>query len=291
MFRRSLRLCFTPNTYAAKHTRPYTTPPIWSPLRVLADGNLEFFREEIFNPSVPATLPRGLFLGIPAVQTWFSTSEVDKSLRLNHEYLVEFGDFNVPLEFTEAVGTTFQRSEAPLKIFLDWAQHATADTPSRLYLAQASFNDLPKSLIDDLPTPEIVKRAGRGDIYDANLWMGVPPTYTPLHRDPNPNLFVQLAGQKIVRLLPPEKGREVFGAVQTALGRSDSATFRGEEMMQGEEKAILEARIWNDELADGGPEISGHEVYLERGDGLFIPKGWWHSIKGVGNGITGSVGE
>jgi hypothetical protein len=33
--------------------------------------------------------------------------------------------------------------------------------------------------------------------------IGHPPTYTPLHRDPNPNIFVQLAGEKVVRLLAP----------------------------------------------------------------------------------------
>ena len=225
------------------------------------------------------------------MQKWFSASEVDSRVRLNHEYLAGFGDFSVPLEYTEVVGTTFQRSEAPFKIFLDWAQHATTDTPSRLYLAQASFNDLPESLVNSLPVPDIVKKAGRGDVYDANLWMGVPPTYTPLHRDPNPNLFVQLAGKKVVRLLSPENGREVFATVQTALGRSASATFRGDEMMHGGEKAMLEAQIWNDEPADGGMETSGYEACLERGDGIFIPKGWWHSIKGVGNGINGSVSE
>ena len=289
MLRRSLGLRSTLHT--AKHTRPYITPPTWSPLRVLADSSVEVFRKEAFNLSVPAILPRGLFLGLPAVQKWFSASEVDSRVCLNHEYLAGLGDFSVPLEYTEVVGTTFQRSEAPFKIFLDWAQHATTNTPSRLYLAQASFNDLPESLVNSLPVPDVVKKAGRGDVYDANLWMGVPPTYTPLHRDPNPNLFVQLAGKKVVRLLSPENGREVFATVQTALGRSASATFRGDEMMHGEEKAMLEAQIWNDEPADGGMETSGYEACLERGDGIFIPKGWWHSIKGVGNGINGSVSE
>jgi len=28
---------------------------------------------------------------------------------------------------------------------------------------------------------------------------------------------------------------------------------------------------------------------LEAGDGMFIPKGWWHSVKGVGKGIIGSA--
>ncbi len=283
----------------AQYTHSYSRPPTWSLLNVLNDSRLEVFRREAFHPAVPVVLPRGFFLGLPAIQKWFSFSEENKSLFLNHAYLSEFGDINVPLEYTslvpqlttEAVERTFQRSWVPFKLFLSWAKYATAETPDRLYLAQASFNDLPKKLVDDLPTPDIVMRAGRGDVYDTNLWIGVPPTYTPLHRDPNPNLFVQLAGQKTVRLLAPEEGQEVFASVQTALGRSASASFRGEEMMKGKEKALLEAQIWGDPLAGECAHTPGYEASLESGDGLFIPKGWWHSIKGMGNGITGSVRE
>ena len=297
MFGRNRRWRFTCNT--AQHLRSYSTPPKWSPLKVLDGSSLEVFRSEAFNPAVPAILPRGLFSGLPASRKWFSASEDKKGLHLNNTYLSKFGDVNVPLEYTvlnapstsEAIDAAFQRSEVPFKLFLDWANSATTETPNRLYLAQASLNGLPKGLLDDLPAPDIVVDAGRGDVYDTNLWMGVPPTYTPLHRDPNPNLFVQLAGRKTVRLLTPEKGQEVFTSIQTALGRSASASFRGEEMMKGEEKALLEGRIWDDNYADGSSHIFGYQASLERGDGLFIPKSWWHSIKGVGNGITGSVGS
>ncbi len=297
MFKGSFASCLAFNT--AQYTRSYSTSSTWSPLKVLDEGSLEVFRREAFKPSLPAILPRGLFLGLPAVQKWFLESEEKKSLHLSHAYLSKFGDIAVPLEYTvlatpsvsEAVEATFQRSEVPFKLFLDWTRHATTETPNRLYLAQASFNDLPRDLADDLPTPDLVAKAGCGDVYDTNLWIGVPPTYTPLHRDPNPNLFVQLAGQKTVRLLAPEKGQEVFASVQTALGKSTSASFRGEEMMKGKENALLEARIWDDNPADDGINTFGYDASLDRGDGLFIPKGWWHSIKGVGNGITGSVRE
>jgi len=30
-------------------------------------------------------------------------------------------------------------------------------------------------------------------------------------------------------------------------------------------------------------------VEVSPGDALFIPKGWWHSIKSVGIGVTASV--
>lgn len=166
---------------------------------------------------------------------------------------------------------------------------------TRLYLAQCQLLDLPKPLHEDFPIPELVGRAGRGDIYDTNVWIGHPPTYTPLHRDPNPNLFVQLAGKKVVRMVSPDDGFKLFAAARRHMGKSggrEEAAFRGEEMMQGPERALLERVVWDDADAktDGlirGKE--GYEAYLEAEDGLFIPKGWWHSIKGIGEGVTGSV--
>ena len=58
--------------------------------------------------------------------------------------------------------------------------------------------------------------------------------------------------------------------------------------MQVAEKKALEEEVWS-----GGDdqEFQNHawEAQLGSGDGLFIPKGWWHSVKGVGEGMTGSV--
>lgn len=243
-------------------------------------------------------MPEACFHALPAIHRWFieSTCHDSSVALLNYSYLRLFQGAIVSLEFTRlkskhADDSTFLRAEAPLSVFLNWTTHAKPDTLERLYIAQASVSALPEELINDLPTPDLVTQAGKGDIYDTNIWMGVPPTYTPLHRDPNPNLFAQLAGQKIVRLLAPEVGQKVFASVQESMGRTASATFRGEEMMIGEEKALLEARIWDDSAQHGKVNASGFEVCLGRGDGLYIPQGWWHSVKGIGSGMTASVGD
>ena len=279
---------------SARHTHSLTSK--WKSLRELPDGHLETFRHEAFTVSRPALLPRGHFESLPAIQKWFVKSGNETSL--NHDYLSNFGAATVPLELTHLAGTTvveeitdsFQRAEVPLQMFLDWTKLATAKTPERLYLAQASLSTLPQSMTENLPAPDYVTKAGTGDIYDTNLWMGIAPTYTPLHKDPNPNLFVQLAGHKIVRMLPPTIGDDVFRRVRKALGRpSDepmSAAIRGDEMMKGREKRLLEDEIWN---SPDGLSGQGYEVHVWGGDGVFIPTGWWHSVKGVDEGILGSV--
>ncbi|KAL4755131.1 hypothetical protein BDW72DRAFT_54871 [Aspergillus terricola var. indicus] len=275
----------------------------YKPIQVLGDANIETFREQFFIPELPVLLPRRSFRDFPAYERWFHHSATKP--KLNIEYLAAHGgDALVPLELTqveqsiskpEDPGFSFRRFHAPLSLFLQWIREAesSSQSQSRLYLAQCQLLDFPQILRDDFPTPTIVAKAGKGDVYDTNIWMGYPPTYTPLHRDPNPNLFVQLAGRKTVRLLGPRDGQAVFSYVRDKLGRSGSreaAAFRGEEMMQGRERALLEQAIWDDagkEQSKQGSE--GFEAELDAGDGLFIPKGWWHSIKGMGESVTASV--
>ncbi|KAF3389310.1 Lysine-specific demethylase JMJ30 [Penicillium rolfsii] len=302
-------------------SRKLSVSPIRSyrTLEALPTVDLDTFRQRYFTPEHPVVLPRSQFRDLPAVRNWFkcpsprSTTTNRPTTRLNLEYLQRHAaDAFVPLELTELATSSpsarengelsrsddatdvvsFRQFHGPLTLFLEWMRTAEISPQStRLYLAQCQLLDLPQVLRDDFPTPDLVAKAGKGDIYDTNVWIGHPPTYTPLHRDPNPNLFVQLAGQKVVRLLAPSDGQALFSSIRRQLGKSggkDAAAIRGEEMMQGQERALLDERVWGDS-ASAGSEGSGYEVHLEAGDGLFIPKGWWHSIKGVGEGVTASV--
>ncbi|KAI0129626.1 hypothetical protein BJ170DRAFT_282660 [Xylariales sp. AK1849] len=172
----------------------------------------------------------------------------------------------------------FHQFSAPLALLVEAVGYNKLQDDSRkrikqLYIAQSQLDDLPEPLRDDIPTPEIVKLAGRGDIYDSSLWAGLEPTYTPLHRDPNPNLFWQLVSGKTIRLLPPNQGQRLYARVQSELGSMGNSRFRGAEMMQGPERAAFYNAIWGSE----SPR-DVHEATLKSGDSLFIPKGWWHSV-------------
>ncbi|KAJ5683232.1 hypothetical protein N7462_006397 [Penicillium macrosclerotiorum] len=296
--------------FSASTARPYRT------LDALQHVDVGTFRAQYFIPEQPVVLPRGQFRSLSAAKHWFQSDQSSSVARLNVEYLQTLaGDAFVPLELTELanrdsvekptpndiaahqdVGTdvlSFRQFHAPLTLFLEWMRKAeTSSQAARLYLAQCQLLDLPQVIRDDFPTPELVLKAGKGDVYDTNVWIGHAPTYTPLHRDPNPNLFVQLAGQKIVRLCSPLDGQALFSKVRRQMGQSgnrEAAAFRGEEMMQGQERALLDEMVWGPAAASGQKAETKYEAHLEAGDALFIPKGWWHSIKGVGEGVTASV--
>lgn len=189
-------------------------------------------------------------------------------------------------------GAHFFQLFAPLRLLhkaleFNQARVTSGESTLELYIAQSLLADLPAELQRDLPTPKLVLEAGQGDVYSTSIWMGTEPTYTPLHRDPNPNLFCQLYRQKVVRLLPPALGEQLYFQVQVKLRQQGSSRMRGIEMMEGEERELLHEAVWQPEK----PIDEMCEAELDTGDALFIPEGWWHSVKSKGSsgGLNGSV--
>ncbi|KAF1956114.1 Clavaminate synthase-like protein, partial [Byssothecium circinans] len=229
------------------------------------------------------------FCDVPAISKWFIPSQTETGYHeLNFPYLSNCGSTVVPLELTrfDATGkrtVSFERFEAPLSLLL--SHMISSDTSLALYLAQCSLNDLPSQVQTDIPTPALINRLGRGDIYGSSLWMGRPPTRTPLHRDPNPNLFVQLAGRKVIRLMRPKQGTRLYERSRVGQGH---ANMRGDEMMAGQEMERLESVVWGEDSSDN-ESVGGVEATLDSGQALFIPRGWWHAVRGVGKGANASA--
>ncbi|KAL2133993.1 hypothetical protein VTI74DRAFT_1246 [Chaetomium olivicolor] len=185
--------------------------------------------------------------------------------------------------------TRFIRFDAPLALLhaaleFNRCQSLSDRRLSQLYIAQALLPDLPHELQLDVPTPQLLtapptpQLPWSADVYGSSIWIGLEPTYTPWHRDPNPNLFCQLNSSKVIRLMPPRAGERLFKKVMAGLGAvRGSAAIRGEEMMQGAERRAWLDAVW-------GPDTPAGmlEVVLHPRDVLFFHKGWWHSVKSMG---------
>jgi hypothetical protein len=320
--------CRIPRPLIAPPTKRYYAAPAIVPKKRFSQAKCYLDDQELkegdehFDRNAPARF-KNMFKDLPAYDKWFKTVPVDtteeeaKRLRmgrpmskkklqmqlevrekrvLNMEYLEQFGDLTVPLELTrgdQAGKKTFERFEGPFSMLLKHIDAAKSgqsqSVQSQLYLAQHSLLDLPEALRDDLPTPGLIKKIGQGDVYASSLWMGSKNTVTPLHRDPNPNLFVQLSGKKIIRMFKPEIGKQLYEQARASLGKSPGmANLRGEEMMEEEEMRALEHVVWKyDMTAD--PQNKGIEVELKKGNGVYIPLGWWHAVRGKGTGPVVSV--
>ncbi|KAF2833238.1 hypothetical protein CC86DRAFT_461652 [Ophiobolus disseminans] len=289
--------------YALSANHPHSGTKRFSQVKYIKyDGSTDT-ELPYFDPLTAARFKKG-FRSYPAITKWFNRAlpgvYTDEHPKLNTEYLDQFGDTTVPLErtsidddkfsrswrpptfehfdepfsrtTTEGNGifrfkrsSTYERFDAPLSLLM--AHMAKRDAHgSRLYLAQHSIADLPAAMQEDLPTPSILKDLGKGDMYGSSVWMGRAPTRTPLHRDPNPNLFLQVAGKKIVRLFEPGVGLAIYEKVRESLGKpSGTVNIRGEEMMQGRELEAMENAVWNDGPSKYNPYsgYKGVEVLLK----------------------------
>ncbi|KAI0155255.1 hypothetical protein GGR57DRAFT_92964 [Xylariaceae sp. FL1272] len=210
---------------------------------------------------------------------WINNNDTDNSSRESLQTLLT--DI---IQSSTGEGSRFRSFEYTLDLIIQAirfnnSRTGPSDRIKQLYVAQSDIRSLPFSLRDDLPTPQIITCIGKGDIYGSSIWLGLQPTYTPLHRDPNPNLFFQLVGEKAVRLIPPRMGDSVYADVRRKLGSSGNSRFRGTEMMDGPERDGLHRAVW----VEPSPSKGFVQAVLKPGDALFIPKGWWHSVTSLGS--------
>ena len=262
-----------------------TSPTQWKPLQRFQDVEDQAFKLPDWDAQQPVAVSS---FRLPPPQTWVSSA---KFPQLNHVHLRPHADTTfLPMELSSSSPTSFQRvPAAPLSLFLHYATLSLAERSSqRLYVAQAGLDLLPETLRADFPTPTFLGDARQRNVYSTSLWMGIGGSATPLHRDPNHNLLIQVAGRKVVRLLDKETGTSVLEEVRRQAGKVDGRPdrLRGEEMMR-DEKVGLERAIWE----DTHPNVTGWEAALEPGDGLLIPQGWHHAVRGVGEGINISVSK
>lgn len=226
---------------------------------------------------------------------------------MNEAYFAERGTDVVEAEVTQSTQSgeisKFDRISLPLASFirilnLPQPELKAKDPIPSLYLAQSTP---PVFLSKDTPVPNYIKKVGKNDSYGAALWLGTTPTLTPLHRDPNPNLLVQLSGKKILRLVEPKIGN---GLMELARG---AGKLQDESIMSGQIREKLDLLIWGNPFGANGlarvveeqkdydrweaMKDSMYEATIGEGDAIFIPTGWYVSRILIFNSILIDFGS
>ncbi|KAK6502788.1 hypothetical protein TWF481_007835 [Arthrobotrys musiformis] len=242
---------------------------------------------------------------IPAFKTWFHPNTNE----LNTTYLNPLiTSTNVPVEIT-IPGEDGEPAALPFNTFLNYL--TSNDDGPGIYLTQ---HPPPPSLVDDLPPPfshlgfTVIPAYQRGKggicVYTSSLWLSraTNETHTPLHRDPNDNLFLQLSSSKKIITISPEMGDTIFRHLHQK-GKLSSTDPRGrirDGLLMAKESGVFDRIFWCPEDVEDEIEeevvntLASSEVYfttVERGEAVYIPRGWWHSVKSVvgDRGVVGSM--
>ncbi|RPA71890.1 Clavaminate synthase-like protein [Ascobolus immersus RN42] len=245
-----------------------------------------------FTSSTPVLLPTAAFttpLGsLPsALSNWIDpkTQQVNTSYFDTLEKSTPLGTATVDTHDPAILGSgKFTQSHLPLTLYFHLLSSTTLNrssgVPSFLYLSQ---HPIPNALKPDTPAPALAF-VGRGDIYATTMWAAYTKNVlTSLHWDPNHNVFLQVAGRKRFRLIKTDVLQG--GAGMTELKDETDGMERwvwGEGDEQGQELGM-------EEKAEVDGKVDVFEVEVKAGEGLFIPRGWWHSVRGGGNPLSHNV--
>jgi len=166
------------------------------------------------------------------------------------------------------------------------------------YLAQ---NELFPQVLNDVPIPAFCDSGeygiGDGKLYHTMLWMGPRNTVSSLHFDPLDNLLMQMVGWKRVLLFPPDSQSDSAAERNNDEGKSrhgsNEATwwhYAGAKGNQYNTSAVDIEHPDHDQFPNfKNSAPTPYECILGPGDGLYIPKKWWHHVRSLEMSVSANV--
>jgi hypothetical protein len=223
---------------------------------------LETFIVQYFEKSKPVVLKnlvRGVWDAVPSPSSpgW---SSVDFWLRaVGHRY--------VPVEFGSYLSPGFDQILMSVEEYV--LKYILTKQPRTPYLAQYEiFEQVPELEAGVLPLPDVCfldDNPTKFKPVQRFLFLGPGGTISPLHTDPRHNLNTQIFGKKYFKLYAPEQYENLY-----AVGSTSNRTSLPSNL----------------DLVDFSKfprfqQAECSECVLQGGDALFLPRGWWHYVKGL----------
>lgn len=144
-------------------------------------------------------------------------------------------------------------------------------TPKKGYLAQHPLFDQIEQLKRDIMEPDYLG-AFDGDLKHVNAWIGPKGTVSPLHTDPYHNLFVQIVGNKYVRLYTQDKAPYLYVHKDGLLTNSSQIQHFFDSTLCSQETYPLFYK-----LNENGQNY--WDAIVQKGDILYIPPMMWHYVQ------------
>ncbi|MDY6803552.1 MAG: cupin-like domain-containing protein [Cyanobacteriota bacterium] len=154
-----------------------------------------------------------------------------------------------------------------------------------IYMAKCSLKNTPLKEGRSLPkiAANLQELGFNKSAGDFNIWLGPGGHVECLHYDLMDGTLIQLHGVKKVVLFPPSQTANLYPfGIYVHL-------YRG-----------FKLRCWFSQVYPENPNLKTfpqfesalqfkQEIYLQPGEALFIPAGWWHEVTALGEGMVCSV--
>ncbi|KAL7549635.1 hypothetical protein ACHAWF_012905 [Thalassiosira exigua] len=217
--------------------------------------------------------------------------EVGKSYNTGKRVPTRFGDYLDYLAMSleqEAIEYKEYEQLKQEQAELQRSKHAGQDVA---YLAQ---NELFPQVLNDVPIPQFCDdknhNVGEGKRYHSMLWMGPRHSISPLHFDPLDNLLMQVVGWKRVLLFPPKNISDDGSRSIKQLSNGPTWHYAGTDGNQYNTSSVDIENIDHDRFPNfEAMAPTPFECLLGPGDGLFIPKRWWHHVRSLEMSISANV--
>lgn len=179
---------------------------------------------------------------------------------------MQFGYRTVPIEIgRHYLEEDWGQEMMTMTAFLERDFASSQPSKSIGYLAQHPLFDQIPELRKDICIPEYCLLNAKEGEPVIHAWFGPKGTVSPLHFDTSLNILTQVVGEKYIRLYDPMHS-EILRPFDSSMNKNSSQ---------------IDLDCPSEIVKYGIEELEFVDLVLKAGDGIFIPKGWWHYVRSL----------